>query len=129
MARIFISHRSCDTTEAERLAIELRNTGHDVWIDKWMIDIGNSITQKMNEGLEIADYVIVCYSSQGIMSPWMSIEWLTTLARQLDGVGVKILPVILSGDRIPAILSGIKYADLRSNWSEGMSEILRAIGT
>ena len=59
----------------------------------------------------------------------MSREWLTSLARQLNGVGVKILPVVLSGTQIPAILSDIKYADLSSNWLNGVNEILKAIET
>src|SRR5215207_1771039 len=33
MASVFISHRSADLLEAERLANELRAHGHDVWLD------------------------------------------------------------------------------------------------
>ncbi len=30
MANVFISHRGSDTQEAERLAVEIRNAGHQV---------------------------------------------------------------------------------------------------
>ncbi len=124
MANVFISHRGSDVQEAERLADEIRNAGHQVWLDKWNISVGDSIVERMNEGLEGATYVVVCYSSAGVTSPWMSREWMSALARQLNGYGVKLLPVLLTGGEPPAILADIKYADLVKNRSQGVSELL-----
>lgn len=127
MANIFISHRGNDAPQAEQLAIEIRNAGHKVWLDTWEITIGDSIVQRMNEGLEGAAYVIVCYSSSGITTPWMSQEWMSALARQLNGHGVKLLPVLLTGGDPPAILAGVKYANLVKDWQLGVSQLLQAI--
>ena len=57
----------------------------------------------------------------------MSREWMSALALQLEGSGVKLLPVRLTGGEPPAILADIKYADLVSDRSRGMSQLLRAI--
>lgn len=127
MANVFISHRGSDAQQAEQLAIEIRNAGHQVWLDAWKIELGDSIIKRMDEGLEGATYVVVCYSSSGITAPWMSREWMSTLARQLDGRGVKLLPVLLTGGEPPAILADIKYADLVKNWQQGISQLLHAI--
>jgi hypothetical protein len=127
MANVFISHRRSDTKEAERLAKDVRGAGHQVWFDEWEINIGDSIVERMNQGLSGTVYVVVCYSSAGIETPWMGREWLSALARQLDGHGVTILPVLLTGGAPPAILADIKYADLTKDWSAGMSMLLRAI--
>ena len=127
MANVFISHRGSDAQEAERLANEVRSAGHQVWLDKWNISLGDSIVERMNEGLEGATYVVVCYSSAGVTSPWMSREWMSALARQLNGYGIKVLPVRLTGGDPPAILADLKYADLVSDWSQGVSELLRAM--
>lgn len=127
MANVFISHRGSDAREAERLANEIRNAGHQVWFDVWNINLGDSIVERINEGLEGATYVVVCYSSSGITSPWMGREWMSALARQLGGHSVKILPVLLTGGDPPAILADLKYADLVSDWSQGVSELLRAM--
>jgi len=127
MANVFVSHRTADLALAERLAIELRNAGHEVWLDNWKIGVGDSIVEKINEGLQGATYVIVCYSSAGVMSPWMGREWMASLSRQLDGRGVKLLPARLSGGDAPAILDDIKYADLVKDWSNGVADLLRAI--
>ncbi len=127
MANVFISHRGNDTQEAERLAEEIRNTGHQVWLDVWEISVGDSIIERMNAGLEGATYLVLCYSSSGVTSPWMSREWMATLARQLNGYGVKVLPVLLTGGVPPAILADVKYADLVTDWVNGVSELLQAI--
>lgn len=127
MANVFISHRRSDTQQAERLATEIRNAGHTVWFDEWEIGIGDSIIGRMNEGLEGTGYLILCYSASGVDSEWISREWMSALARQLNGYGIKVLPVLLTGGRPPAILADIKYADLVADWSRGMTELLGAI--
>lgn len=127
MANVFISYRRSDIREAERLAIEIRNASHQVWFDEWNINLGDSIVQRINEGLEGATYVVVCYSSSAVDSLWMSREWMSSLARQLSGRSVKVLPVLLTGGQAPAILADLKYADLVKNWTGGVLELLGAI--
>ena len=127
MANVFISHRGSDTAEATRLAEAIRSIGHTVWLDEWEIEIGDSIIERINEGLEGANYVVVGFSTSGVTPPWMGREWYSALARQLDGQGVKILPVRLTGGEPPAIIADLKYADLVSNWEDGLTRLLRAI--
>jgi hypothetical protein len=124
---VFVSHRISDTPAALRLAEDLRRAGHAVWLDKWAIDIGDSIVQRMEQGLQNAAYLILCYSDTGVMSPWISREWMSTLARQLEGRNVRILPVMLSGSVTPAILADIYAADLRTDWDKGLALLLRSI--
>jgi hypothetical protein len=124
---VFVSHRSSDASAARRLAEALQRAGHNVWLDEWAIDIGDSLVQRMEQGLQGAAYLVLCYSDAGVMSPWISREWMSTLARQLEGHDVRILPVILSGNSIPAILADIYAADLRADWDEGLRLLLRSI--
>ena len=79
----FISHRGEDIVLAERLAAQLMQAGYEVWLDKWIITVGDSIIEKINAGMENARYLILCYSEAWVSSPWMSREWMATLARQL----------------------------------------------
>ena len=124
---VFISHRKADAALAQRLAEQLRDEGFDVWFDEWRIDLGDSIVAKIDEGLEEAKYLVLCYSDAGIHSPWMSREWMSALARQLSGADVKLLPIRLSGGTPPAILADIKYADLAADWDRGFADLLRAL--
>ncbi len=124
---VFISHRRQDTALAERLAEEIRQAGFQVWFDEWNIRIGDSIVERINTGLENARYLILCYSDAGVLSPWMSREWMSALARQLNGYGISVLPARLSGGEPPAILADIKYADLVQDWSRGVTDLLYAM--
>jgi len=82
---------------------------------------------QLNEGLEAADYVVMCYSSSGVTSPWMSREWMSALARQLEGHKVRLLPVVLTGGDPPPILADIVYVDLVKDWSNGVAKLLAVI--
>jgi hypothetical protein len=57
----------------------------------------------------------------------MSREWMSTLARQLEGIGVKILPVRFPGGKPPALLADIKYIDLSANWDVGIDQLHAAL--
>lgn len=126
-ATVFVSHRSADSKEAERLAADLKARGHKIWLDVWEIGVGDSITQKMNEGLEGSVFLILCFSAQNVLSPWMSREWLSGLARQLNGENVKILPLRLTGGSLPAILADIKFADAVKDYATAFGELVGAI--
>ena len=127
MPSVFISHRMSDSALAEKLAGEIEAAGHDVSFDVWEVGVGDSIPGWMNSALAKANYVILCYSADGVESPYILQEWLTTLSRQLDGHKVKLLPAVLSGKNVPALMYGVKYADLMADWSQGVKDLLAAI--
>jgi hypothetical protein len=131
VAKVFVSHRGVDvdTAQAGRLARELEAAGHEVWLDVWEIDPGDSIVGKVDSGLASADVVVLCLSGDvdGVHTAWMLREWGSALARQLDGPGVKLMPAVLTGGRLPAILADVKAADLVADWPAGVAALLRAI--
>lgn len=127
MANVFISHRVADLAPAERLAEDIERAGHKVWLDEWIIDIGDSIVQRIDEGLSGSSYLVLCYSEAGVRSPWISREWMSALHRQLEGHDVRILPAMLTGDDAPAILADIRAADLRTDWDAGLARLLKSI--
>nr|VFJ50667.1 MAG: TIR domain-containing protein [Candidatus Kentron sp. FM]VFJ50825.1 MAG: TIR domain-containing protein [Candidatus Kentron sp. FM]VFK10350.1 MAG: TIR domain-containing protein [Candidatus Kentron sp. FM] len=129
MGNLFISHRKADADSARRLANELQAAGHRVWFDEWEIAIGDSIVEHIDQGLGGMSYLVLCYSASG-PSPWVNREWMPTLSRQLAGLPVKILPVLLTGDAsaAPAILADIQCADLVTDWDRGVRKLLQAVG-
>jgi hypothetical protein len=126
MANVFISYRSGDRAEVARLEDSLVADGHDVWLDVENIKLGDSIVEKIDAGLEGATFLVLCLSGHGL-SPWVNREWMSTLDRQLSGVGVKILPVKLAGGKLPAILADISSADLAKDWDDGVRQLKAAL--
>ena len=127
MANIFVSHRGIDSDPAERLARELRNAGHRVWLDTWELTVGGSIVERINDGLAQASRLVLCYASSGIDTEWIKREWQPALALQLAGTGIRILPVRLTGGEPPAILADIFFIDLVSDWKIGVQRLLAAL--
>lgn len=127
MANVFISHRKVDVSDAKRLAEAVSAAGHVVWFDEWEIGIGDSVVERIDSGLDGTSYLVLCYSTAGVMSPWVTREWMSSLHRQLEGCDVRILPVKFSGGSAPAILADIRYADLSQDWDRGFEELLKAI--
>jgi hypothetical protein len=127
MATVFVSYRSEDEDLAKRLAEDFQSAGHSVWFAIWSINVGDSIVEEMNKGLTDSGFLVFCYTNQELTSPWMSREWMSTLARQLQGARVRVLPARLTGGIPPAILADIRYADLAKDWATGLRQLLEAI--
>ena len=116
MYSVFISHRGCEIDLAERLALDLkRKGGHQVWFDAWNIKVGETIVGRINEGLSGEVALVLCLSKLGL-SDWMNTEWMSTLARQLNGENVRLLPAKLTGGSLPAVLADRKCTDLSVRW-------------
>ena len=61
MSKIFLSHTSIDKPFVRKLAADLRNSGHTVWIDEAEINIGDSLVDKIREALDSVDFVVVVF--------------------------------------------------------------------
>ena len=127
MAVAFISHRTCDAELAKKLAADLEARGHEARLDVLELEVGDSIIGWMGEAIGVADAVVLCYSAAGVQAPWMSREWLSALARQLNGEGIRVLPVRFPGSEPPPLLADLRYADAAEDWGRAVAELHRAL--
>ena len=124
---VFICHASENKPFVERLVTELDRRALYVWFDKREIFVGDSIVQRINEALAKTKLVIPVLSTQSIKKPWVIKELGSSLMRQLQDQGVVVLPVLLETCEIPPLLADIKYADFRSSFTQGLSDLLDGI--
>lgn len=90
---VFISHASEDKDDFVRpLAAALTAMGLKVWFDEWTLTIGDSLRQKIDEGLLASDYGIVVLSRSFFAKEWPQAELDGLFAREMQGRKV-ILPV------------------------------------
>ena len=68
MSTIFLSHSHRDKPFARRLAADLRHAGHMVWIDEAEIQIGDSLIEKIRDGIDRVEFVAAILSSASIES-------------------------------------------------------------
>jgi hypothetical protein len=74
-AKLFISHASEDKEDfVEPLAHALRDAGFEVWYDKFVLTMGDSLLRKISEGLNQADFGIVVLSKHFFTKKWPQAE-------------------------------------------------------
>jgi len=92
----FISHASEDKNSIARpLAEELIGLGLSIWYDEFSLKIGDSLKQKITEGLAKSKYGIVILSPNFFNKKWTKLELNALFARMvnLEGSEPVILPV------------------------------------
>lgn len=127
MRKAFISYSSQDAAFAGQLASELQRSGIGVWFDQWEIRAGDSLITKISEGLNTHDFLIAILSPASVESSWVQKELNTALMTELDGRKATVIPALYRDCKIPAFLKEKKYADFRSSFGKGLSEVLTAV--
>ncbi|MCD4777362.1 MAG: TIR domain-containing protein [Desulfobacterales bacterium] len=127
MIKLFLSHSSKDKKVVRKIATDLQNHGYQIWFDEWKIFVGESITQKIEKGLEDSDFVVVILSSYSVESGWVAKEWQSRIGREATEKQVHILPIRLENCKIPQLLLDKKYADFSNDYKSGLNELLISI--
>ena len=71
---VFLSHNHHDKSFVRKLARDLENHGVRCWIDEAEIKIGDSLIQKIREGIDSVDYFAVILSRNSVAAPWVTNE-------------------------------------------------------
>ncbi|MEW8232772.1 MAG: toll/interleukin-1 receptor domain-containing protein [Candidatus Thiodiazotropha endolucinida] len=124
---VFLSHSSKDKPFIRQLATDLKKNGVGVWLDEQNIAVGDSIVERVGQGLAESDYFILAMSNNSMNSPWVTKELNQALVSEIEQRDVKILPLKLSDCEIPALIKDKKYADFSSQYQSGLNSLLAAI--
>lgn len=126
--RIFLSHSSHDLESVRPLADDLQRAGLDVWLDEREIRVGDRISRKVQEGLEVSDYVAIWLTRSAVDSGWVETEWGSLFDDEVKNRTTKILPLLAEDCKLPLFLRGKLFADFRANYGEGLMDLLKAVG-
>lgn len=126
-AKVFISHSSKDKTFARWIGTDLKAAGHTPWFDEWDIQVGESIPEKITEGLTTADFVIVILSEHAVESRWVEREWHAKYWNEVSAGSIHVLPALYKDCDIPELLKTKRYADFRNSYNDGLEDLLVAI--
>jgi formylglycine-generating enzyme required for sulfatase activity len=125
---VFISYCHADSHFVDRLADDLKASGVDVWIDKWKIKVGDSITQKIDEGIGASDRLIVVLSRASVSSKWVREELNAATIKNVEREKhAYILPVLIEDCELPTLLQHRKYANFKDEPEQAIQELLEVI--
>ncbi len=128
MPSIFLSHTSIDKPFVEKLAVDLKSIGIEVWYDKWEIKIGDSLTRKIEHGIQECEYLAIVLSPEAVRSEWVKNELGAAWAKQMRTKRIVVLPILYRDCEIPPFLEDRRYADFRSDYNSGFAEIAHVLG-
>ena len=111
--RVFLSYTREDRDLAKAIATRMRRLGIDTWWDQWEIRAGDSIVQKINDGLGDCTHFIVLLTPRSIDKPWVKAEMDAAFVRKLTN-RVKFIPLRcdLPAERLPPLLSGLHSPEI-----------------
>lgn len=124
---VFISYNHNDSNFAERLALELTRRDIKVWKDSWRISVGDSLIQKVQDGLEGASFLCVIFSNNSLASEWVKREITAGLLREIEERKVLILPIVIDDCKLPLLIRDKFYADFRGDFEEGLKKLLAVL--
>jgi len=127
MSKIFISHSSANKDFVRELSIDLKESGHEPWLDEWEIKVGECIVTKIEEAISSSNYVIIVLSPESVNSGWVEREWKTAYWSEIESNKIIVLPVLFKDCEIPSLLKTKKYADFRKRYSIGFSQLIQSI--
>lgn len=124
---VFISYSSKDKVFVEKLSTILVENRVGVWLDKWEMKPGDSLIDKIQNGLEDSSYLLVVLSKHYVESEWCRKEQNAGLMKEIDSKKVVVIPILLEDCTIPIFLQEKVYADFREDFDNGFKELYKSL--
>lgn len=118
-ATIFICYSRKDSSFAVQLATDLRNYGHNIWIDQLNIKPGLTWDTEVEKALKKATTLIVILSTESVQSDNVQDE--IAFAREERK---HIIPIQISSCSVPYRLIRLQRIDFIGNYNEGFKNLL-----
>lgn len=126
--RVFLCHSSADKPFVRSLQRKFKQDGIESWFDEVEIKVGESIHQRINEGLKSSDFFAVVLSEASVKSKWVQEELSSASAlEKLDARGVFVLPILLEECDVPPLLLDRRYANFKDDPESAYQELVDAI--
>jgi hypothetical protein len=123
---IFISYTGIDETIVEPIAQKIETVfgKENIFFDKWSIQPGDGIIEKMNEGLEKCKFFFFFISKNSLEREMVKLEWQNAIIKMANSKELKFIPVKLDDCMIPDILLQNLYIDY---YGKGQEVCIRQI--
>jgi hypothetical protein len=128
--KVFVSHASEDKDRfVIRFAERLRADGVDAWLDRWEIEPGDSLVNRIfEEGIRTADVFVIVLSEHSVEKPWDREELSAAVVHRIEGA-CRLIPIVLDGVRVPVVLKSTVWQPIAdpSSYDDEYRRIVDAI--
>lgn len=123
----FISHSTRDKPFVRRLAADLVAHGVKVWLDEQRLLVGDSVPEKIAQGLAESDFFLIVVSANSVESEWVKKELSSALVHEIERRKVTVLPIRIDDAKMPNSIHDKLYADFRGSYENGFRKLLDSI--
>ena len=125
--KVFLSYSHSDKKFVTKLAKDLRDRGVVPWFDEWEMSPGDSLSRRIQEGIEESSMFLVILSSTSLSSRWCQKE-----LDAADMIEVKkgrkfVIPVLYEECQLPPFIRAKMYADFSSDYDNGLKKLIKAL--
>jgi hypothetical protein len=128
--KVFVSHASEDKDRfVMAFAERLRANGVDAWVDKWEIQVGDSLVRKIfSEGLAECSAIIVVLSNYSVNKPWVREELDHAVVKKISE-GTRIIPIVIDSCDVPVPLKSTKWVNVKNfdSYDDTFDEVISTI--
>ncbi|WP_331375444.1 toll/interleukin-1 receptor domain-containing protein [Sinorhizobium chiapasense] len=127
--KAFLSYSFDDGDIARRIANSLMEHGIDVWWAEWEMKAGDSLRQRIDEGLAGCTHFIVLLTPGSQKKPWVNQEMDAGLVKRIAGQARFVaLRHELPASQLPALLSGMMSPEITNeNFDESIRDLVNDI--
>jgi hypothetical protein len=125
--KVFISYSYEDKEFVEWLRDKLQDLDIDIWYDQQELQLGDSIKEKITQGIQASSAFIVVLSKSSRTSNWMRFELNSALLLNAIKKGIMIIPIKIDDTEVPFDLAGYYYADFSSDRIKGLDLLRRTL--
>lgn len=127
--KVFVSHASEDKERfVLSFAKKLRQKGIDAWLDKWEMQPGDSLVDKIfEECIKESKAVIVVLSKFSVEKPWVREELNAAVVKRIN-TGSKLIPIVLDECNVPEVLNATVWERI-DNLADYKSEFDRIVAS
>jgi tetratricopeptide (TPR) repeat protein len=122
-SKTFFSYAREDSEFVLRLVKDLRAAGADVWLDQLDIGPGHRWDKQVEKALEQCPSHLTVLSPAAVDSPNVMDEVSYALEENKN-----VIPLLYRDCLIPFRLRRVQYIDFRTEYAEGLRNLLRALG-
>lgn len=120
---IFISYSSKDYKIVNKIAEDLVKHKYYIWLDKWQLNYGDSLNDRIKNALTDSSLVMIMLSKKSVKSKWCKKELNETLNNEIIKKRSLIFPVLLEPCKIPEFLKDKLGANFTGDYQQGFQEL------
>ena len=125
--KLFLSYSHSDKEFVTKLAKDLRDRRVVPWFDEWEMSPGDSLSRRIQEGIEESSLFLVILSSTSLSSKWCQKELDAAEVMEVEKGRKFVIPILYEKCQLPPFMKAKKYADFSSDYDKGLKELIKAL--